>query len=366
MENLAPDYEDHPAAPQLLCSVDPGPHRPYVPGLGTLYPYPELTVREGEISRVIVTTNHPEGLLRVEADPLCRACHTDTCFVGIATQIESTAEAHECGLKRFEPREYDRAVAGLVNLFGALGVGVREITARLGFARTQDLVGRSDLLVQLSHHQQLDLTDMLMPATQFRVHPPLAQTLSLGQRPLRRPRNHLTTLISDLVMETAVTGDEVISFEDDKVSPVDRALGTHLAGALTRYRRQWSWLPGHDGVGGSQESWRPPIHGKNGDGYHVQEANLRFYASSVPGNGLGAYSTQPLNITIEGGAQDGVAKGMQGGKVAILKGYNHDPPPDPLVEAPDLRQMIRRDDQRIRWRIFDPVLEHAPSLPLLP
>jgi len=31
-----------------------------------------------------------------------------------------------------------------------------------------------------------------------------------------------------------------------------------------------------------------------------------------------------LSILVEGGAQDGVAKGMSGGRVVILKGYNHD------------------------------------------
>jgi glutamate synthase (NADPH/NADH) large chain len=124
-------------------------------------------------------------------------------------------------------------------------------------------------------------------------------------------------------MEAALSGEEVISFEDDKVTPVDRALGTHLAGALTRYRQGWSWLPGHGGVGGSLESWRMPVNGANGNGHHVQEANLRLYESSVPGNGLGAYSTHPVNIIVEGGAQDGVAKGLHGGRVVILKGHNH-------------------------------------------
>lgn len=255
---------------------------------------------------------------------VCRSCHRDSCHVGVATQLESLAEAKKAGLRRFEPRDFDTAVKYLVNLFGALGDSVREITARLGFDETQDLVGRSDLLFQSSHHRQLDLDDLLTPASQHPADDSTFRPLHLSRRPLRRPRNHLTTVISNLVMETALAGEEVISFEDDKVTPVDRALGTHLAGALTRYRRQWTWLPGHGGTGGSQETWRLPVNGSNSDGYHVQEASLRFYASSVPGNGLGAYSTHPLNITIEGGAQDGVAKGMNGGKVVVLKGYNHD------------------------------------------
>jgi glutamate synthase (NADPH) large chain len=80
-------------------------------------------------------------------------------------------------------------------------------------------------------------------------------------------------------------------------------------------------------VGGSLETWRLPVGGANGNGHHVREANLRLYESSTPGNGLGAYITHPVNIIVEGGAQDGVAKGLHGGRVIILKGYNHNGAP---------------------------------------
>jgi glutamate synthase (NADPH/NADH) large chain len=39
---------------------------------------------------------------------------------------------------------------------------------------------------------------------------------------------------------------------------------------------------------------------------------------------LGAYNAEPVRILVEGGAQDGVAKGISGGRVVIMKGYNHD------------------------------------------
>ena len=258
---------------------------------------------------------------------ICRACQTGACHVGITTQIGCVEEAMKLGLKRFEPLEADLAVQGLINLFNALGEELRSITAKLGFERTQDLVGRSELLKQVSHFDELELTEMLKPVDKYlqeEAAQPVQGSLRLGGVPLRRPRNHLTTVISNMVMELVATGEKQVSFEDDKVSPVDRALGTHLTGALTRYQRDWMWPPGHGGVGGDQESWRAPVNGHNGNGRHVREAVLRFYASSVPGNGLGAYSIDPLNITVEGGAQDGVAKGMQGGRVIILKGYNHD------------------------------------------
>lgn len=293
---------------------------------------------------------------------ICRACQTDTCHVGIATQIETQEQARAHGLRRFVPQNYDRAVDGIVAVFGALGNEMRKITARLGFDRTQDLVGRADLLTQISHHDNLDLSDMLS-LVQRRAKPsgvvrqlPLSSGIQLSQHPLRRPRNHLTTVISNMVMETIAVGETRIGFEDDKVSPVDRALGTHLAGALTRYKRTWNWLPGHGGVGGLPDAWRAPIAvAISANGHTVSfsadkpkesavqmprtnglpidalptesadiETHLRFYASSVPGNGLGAYLTDPVTITVEGGAQDGVGKGMHGGRLVVLKGYNHD------------------------------------------
>lgn len=309
---------------------------------------------------------------------ICRGCQTDTCHVGIATQIETMAQAEAHGLKRFVPQELELATQRIVNLFSALGEDVKELTAKLGFERTQDLVGRADLLCQISHHERLDLSEILEEVENPNEESTATRLLKLSsgvqvsQRPLRRPRNHLTTVISNMMIETAMAGEENISFEDDKVSPVDRVLGTHLAGALTRFQRRWIWTPGHGGVGGCADAWQHQAevlfkgsgsnggqhaaqpsaqvgiaeavtiaangngygangHSENGYSFHgqpvkssIQETNLRFYASSVPGNGLGAYTTAPMHIAVEGGAQDGVGKGMHGGKVVILKGYNHD------------------------------------------
>jgi glutamate synthase (NADPH/NADH) large chain len=79
---------------------------------------------------------------------ICRGCQLDTCHVGIATQIESKEEAQRRGLKRFEPRDYAKAVEALVNFFGGMGEELKRLTGMLGVDRLQDLVGRSDLLVQ--------------------------------------------------------------------------------------------------------------------------------------------------------------------------------------------------------------------------
>ncbi len=260
---------------------------------------------------------------------ICHDCQLGTCHAGITTQIESMEQAQAAGLKHFVPRDFEQATQALLNVFNGLGEAVQNIVARLGFASAQEIVGRSDLLMQISHHERIDLSEMLIPAEEYinskpiPVSLPIHEMAEIDRGPLHRPRNHLTTVISNLVMESFTTyQQDAIRFEDDKVTPVDRALGTHLTGALTRFRHNWAWLPGHGGVGGHRETWLEPLAGV--DTRSVPNTALRFFSSSVPGNGLGAYNADPVRILVEGGAQDGVAKGISGGRVVIMKGYNHD------------------------------------------
>ena len=260
---------------------------------------------------------------------ICRDCQLGTCHTGITTQIETTDQAQGMGLKHFVPRDFEQATQALINVFESLGEAMRHIVARLGLQNAQDIVGRSDLLMQISHQERIDLSEMLIPVDDYMNSKPIPVSLPthemalIDRGPLHRPRNHLTTVISNLVMESFTTyQQDAIRFEDDKVTPVDRALGTHLTGALTRFRRNWAWLPGHGGVGGHRETWLEPIDGV--DTRSVPNTALRFFSSSVPGNGLGAYNAEPVRILVEGGAQDGVAKGISGGRVVIMRGYNHD------------------------------------------
>lgn len=260
---------------------------------------------------------------------ICRDCQLGTCHTGITTQIETVDEASSLGLKHFVPRDLEVATQALVNVFSGLGEGVKEIAAKLGFDNLQELVGHSELLAQISHHEKIDLEEMLIPAgdslmtSAIPITLPMNEVVTIDRGPLHRPRNHLTTVISNLVMESFTTyQQDAVLFEDDKVTPVDRALGTHLTGALTRFRNNWDWSPGHGGFGGHRETWRQPVKNINTDSVPI--TSLRFVSSSVPGNGLGAYNADPVYILVEGGAQDGVAKGISGGRVVIMKGYNHD------------------------------------------
>jgi glutamate synthase (NADPH/NADH) large chain len=225
---------------------------------------------------------------------ICRKCHEGTCHVGITTHIRTREEATLKGLKSFEPRDYDASVTGICTVFAMLQDDIRKWTAKLGFTRTQDLVGRADLLEQHAMHDRVDLD-----ALTYRVPPLQKSKLQPGVgRYLTRPRNTLSKQITSTIMDAARDGDTEMTYDDERVMATDRALGTHLCGALKR----------------------PDFPNRN----NIEAVHLSFSNSAIPGNGLGAFLDEPVHIVVEGGAQDGVAKCARGGTVSILKGLNHD------------------------------------------
>ena len=128
---------------------------------------------------------------------ICRGCQLDTCHVGIATQIESEAEAQLKGLKKFTPQLYESAVENCARFFGAMGEEVEQIVASLGFERAQDLVGRSDLLVQSRVPERIDLHELIRPLEAMLDLEPLDLPLPPDEReaaglvvarPVRSPR----------------------------------------------------------------------------------------------------------------------------------------------------------------------------------
>ncbi len=223
---------------------------------------------------------------------VCRGCHLGTCHVGIATQIETLEEARERGMKRFVPRVLENGVIYQTTFFRALGREIRTLTAKLGFHRTQDLVGKAHLLQQNRGFDCLDLGGLLAPQEKGDV----ARSPD-AVRIIRKPLNYLTSLISGLVTEAFAGGDDRVHYDDDSASSSDRAIGTYLAGAVIRARREGRLA---------------------GD----REAILHFRRDSIPGNGLGAFSTKGITVYVEGGAQDGVGKSASGGRIVVLKGEN--------------------------------------------
>ncbi|MEH7114072.1 glutamate synthase-related protein [Neobacillus niacini] len=220
----------------------------------------------------------------------CRGCHLDTCHVGIATQIESEVQAKEHGLRRFVPRQLDLAVNGIMNLFSSFGNELKALAASIGITNLQEAVGRSDLLEQVKGNNQLSLSYLLKP-------------LEISQF----TKTEESKAFQEVQMQVAV-GAEYLdasieqlhsSREFDRVTSEQRVLGSRVSCHRVRGRLDGSYQQ------------LPPVQ-------------LKYKNGSIPGNGLGAYNSGGIDITVNGGGQDGVGKTSFGGNIFILKSKGKD------------------------------------------
>jgi glutamate synthase (NADPH/NADH) large chain len=237
---------------------------------------------------------------------ICRGCQLDTCHVGIATQIETTEQAEQHGLKKFTPQEVDVAAESCARFFSSMGEEVKQVVASLGYERAQDLVGRYDLLEQVAAHDTIDLAPLITPLEEFLDLEPIdlpveeearAEAGLVVARPIRMEEKQASHQIAALAGD--ICPGRTIRNEFPRATDADdRVLGTELSGAIARSRIF------EDGPEPNDEVL----------------ASLEFNGGSVAGQGLGAFNAYGVSIRIEGGAQDGVGKAMLGGSIAILKG----------------------------------------------
>src|SRR5260370_34655335 len=84
---------------------------------------------------------------------MVRQCHSNTCPVGVCTQDPKLRA------------KFDGSPEKVVNLFSFIAEEVREILAQLGYRSLSEIVGRSDLLKQVSrgarYLDDLDLNPLL-------------------------------------------------------------------------------------------------------------------------------------------------------------------------------------------------------------
>ncbi|MFP5112164.1 glutamate synthase-related protein [Bacillaceae bacterium C204] len=215
----------------------------------------------------------------------CRGCHLDTCHVGIATQIESEAQAKEHGLRRFVPRQLDLAVQGIMNLFTAFATELKELSASIGVRNLQDAVGRSDLLEQMKGQGQLSLSYLLKP-------------LEISQF----AKTEASKSIEEVQMQVAV-GAEYLDGSVDQL---------HSS-------REFTSVTSEQRVLGSRVSCHRVRGRLDGSYKQLPSVQLKYKEGSIPGNGLGAYNSEGIEITVNGGGQDGVGKTSFGGNIQILK-----------------------------------------------
>ena len=206
---------------------------------------------------------------------MMRACHLNTCPVGIATQDPELR-------KRFEGTPED-----VVNYFFFVAEEAREIMRRLGVATYDDLVGRADLLAAdeaIGHWKArgVDLTHILtMPDVP-------------GDTPLRRVRPQDSPLAHALDWTLIRAAKDAI----DKRRPVTGEFAVRNV---------------HRTVGGLLSSAITEVHGAEG----LPAESIKYTLRGSGGQSFGAWLAPGVELTLIGDANDYTGKGLSGGVLAV-------------------------------------------------
>lgn len=205
---------------------------------------------------------------------MMRKCNLNTCPLGVTTQ---NPELRKNFIGKYEY---------LVNYFTFLAREVREYLAEMGYTRLDDIVGHTELIVRKetekgSKPSMLDFTRLLnRESGNCSLYHTTAQIHDLG--------NILDRQIIRSAQKAIEEKEEVNL--DYAIKNTDRAVGTMLSGMIA---------------------------GKYGyDGLPDSTINIKFKGSA--GQSFGAFLVSGVSFKLEGETNDYFAKGLSGGRIAIL------------------------------------------------
>jgi glutamate synthase domain-containing protein 2/glutamate synthase domain-containing protein 1/glutamate synthase domain-containing protein 3 len=206
---------------------------------------------------------------------MARACHNNTCPVGIATQ--------RLELRAKFPGKPEMVMA----FFRYLAQEVRELLASLGLRSLDEAVGRSDLLRQrvtgVGDADTLDLSPVI-GASHLSNGSPIRHGGEVNALPV------VETLNERIMLDTrgalASRGAVSLSYQ---VRNRDRSLGTRLAGAIGQ------------------------LYGDKG----LPEGAITLNLRGSVGQSFGAFNAPGMSLLLTGEANDYVGKGMAGGLIVV-------------------------------------------------
>ena len=204
---------------------------------------------------------------------MVRQCHSNTCPVGVCTQDPKLRE------------KFTGSPEKVVNLFSFIAEEVRETLAALGFRNLNEVIGRSDLLRQVSrgaaHLDDLDLNPLLAQADPGQH----ARYCTL------EGRNEVPeTLDAQMIQDARQLFDDGEKMQlQYNIRNTHRAIGTKLSSKITRKFGMSGLKPGH--------------------------ITVRLRGSA--GQSLGAFAVQGLKLEVFGDANDYVGKGLSGGSIVV-------------------------------------------------
>jgi glutamate synthase (NADPH/NADH) large chain len=204
---------------------------------------------------------------------MVRQCHSNTCPVGVCTQDEELR------------KKFEGSPEKVINLFSFIAEDVRGILAELGFRKLEDIIGRSDLLQQVSRGS--DLLDDLD------LNPLLAQADAgaYARFCTREGRNEVPeTLDAQMIADAQAVFDRGEKMQlQYSIRNTHRAIGTKISSKIVRQFGMHGLAPNH--------------------------LTVRLRGSA--GQSLGAFGVQGLRIEVMGDANDYVGKGLSGATIVV-------------------------------------------------
>ncbi|MCV2890702.1 glutamate synthase large subunit [Ruegeria aquimaris] len=205
---------------------------------------------------------------------MVRQCQSNTCPVGVCTQDESLRAKFTGNAEK------------VVNLITFYAQEVREILASIGARSLDEVIGRADLLAQVSrgsaHLDDLDLNPLLITVDG-------AQNIVYDRS---KPRNVVPdTLDAEIVRDAARFLEEGEKMQlSYSVQNTHRTVGTRVSSHIVKRFGMRNDL--------------------QGDHLHIK---LRGSA----GQSLGAFAAPGLKLEVSGDANDYVGKGLSGGTIVV-------------------------------------------------
>ena len=204
-----------------------------------------------------------------------RACHLDTCPVGVATQNPELR-------KKFTGKpEF------VVNFFEFIAEEVRELLAELGFRSLEEAIGEVESLDvedAVTHWKAdgLDLSPILYA-------PPLSE--GTARRQTKFQDHGLEAVLDRELIKQASESlkDKVPTVIESPINNTNRSVGTLLGYELTKR------------------------HGGQG----LEDETIRINMRGSAGNSFGAFIPRGISLRLEGDANDYVGKGLSGGKIYL-------------------------------------------------
>ena len=205
---------------------------------------------------------------------MVRQCQSNTCPVGVCTQDEALRD------------KFTGSADKVVNLITFYATEVREILAEIGARSLDDVIGRADLLSQVSrgsaHLDDLDLNPLLITID--------------GADQITYDRNKARNVVPD-TLDAQIVQDAARFLEDGEkmqlayaVQNTQRSVGTRTSSHIVK-------------AFGMRNTLQPD--------------HLTVKLTGSAGQSLGAFAAPGLKLEVSGDANDYVGKGLSGGTIVV-------------------------------------------------